>query len=384
MCHAKAVRMTPTLLVLSADAGFFVTHRMTLARAARDAGFHVVVATRLGEHAATIAREGFRVVPIRLRRGLRNPLADAAAILDLVGVYRRERPDIVHHLSLKPAVFGTLAARIARVPAVVNALTGLGLLYSDAAGASGLLRVPVTWALRALSASPRVWTLVQNADDLATLRAAGIGTPERTRLIRGSGVDVARFRPAPEPPGPPVAAMVARLVGLKGVTDLVEAARLLRARGAALRVALVGAPDPDNPTAVSESEIRAWVGEGAVEWWGRRNDIPRVWAEAHIAVQPSRGGEGIPKSLLEAGACARPLIATDVPGCREIVRDGVTGLLVPPRDPPALADALTRLAGDADLRRRLGAAARAMVESEHTDAGVAAATLDLYRRALGP
>jgi glycosyltransferase involved in cell wall biosynthesis len=374
--------VTKTLLFLSAEDSFFISHRLTLARAAREAGYAVVVATRIGEHATTIEREGFRLTPIRLRRGLRNPLADMAAILDLVGIYRREKPDVVHHLSLKPVVFGTIAARLARVPAVVNALTGLGLLYSDAAGASGVLRAPVTAALRLLSASRRVWTLVQNADDLATLRAAGIGAEERTVLIRGSGVDVRRFLPQPEPSGMPVAAMVSRLVGLKGVPDLVEAARLLKHRGVAMRIALVGSIDPANPTALSEGEIRAWAAEGIVEWWGQRSDIPEVWAGAHIAVQPSRGGEGVPKSLLEAAACGRPLVTTDVPGCRELVADNVNGLIVPPINPAALADALMRLAGDPELRRRLGREARATVESQHTDIAVAAATLEVYRRAV--
>lgn len=374
--------MTKTLLFLAAEDFFFVSHRMTLARAARDAGYRVVVATRVAAHGQAIEAEGFRLVPIRLRRGLRNPLADAAAILDLVGVYRCERPDLVHHLSLKPVVFGSIAARLARVPVVVNALTGLGLLYSEGSGAGLWLRGPVSAALRLLSAGRRTWTLVQNADDLATLRAAGIGTDERRVLIRGSGVDIGRFTPSPEPAGVPVAAMVARLVGLKGVTDLVEAARVLKARGTAIRIALVGSPDPDNPTAISREEIESWVAAGLVEWWGQRSDIPAVWAEAHIAVQPSRGGEGIPKSLLEAGACARPLVTTDVPGCRELVSDGVDGLVVPPRNPVALADALQVLATDAALRRRLGAAARATVESQHADTAVAAATLALYRRAL--
>lgn len=374
--------MTKTLLFLAAEDFFFVSHRMTLARAAREAGYRVVVATRVAAHGQAIEAEGFGLVPIRLRRGLRDPVSDMAAILDLVGIYRRERPDIVHHLSLKPVVFGSIAARLARVPVVVNALTGLGLLYSEASGASVLLRGPVSAALRVISTGRRTWTLVQNADDLATLRAAGIGTDERSVLIRGSGVDIARFRPTPERPGVPVAAMVARLVGLKGVTDLVEAARILKARGTAIRIALVGSPDPDNPTAISTAEIERWVADGLVEWWGQRSDIPAVWAEAHIAVQPSRGGEGVPKSLLEAGACARPLVTTDVPGCRDLVTGGVNGLVVPPRSPAALAEALATLAGDAALRRRLGEAARMTVESEHADTAVADATLALYRRAL--
>ncbi len=374
--------MTKTLLFLAAEDFFFVSHRMTLARAARDAGYRVVVATRVVAHGAAIEAEGFRVIPVRMRRGLRNPLADLAAVIELFGIYRRERPDLVHHLSLKAVLLGSIAARLARLPALVNALTGLGILFTGEGWTAGLLRGPVTAALRHLLKAPGRWTLVQNADDLATLRRAGIGAPERTLLIRGSGVDIARFAPTEEPAGVPVAAMVARLVGLKGVTDLVEAARLLKARGVALRIALVGSPDPENPTAISQSEIESWVADGLVEWWGQRSDIPAVWAETHIAVQPSRGGEGVPKSLLEAGACGRPLVTTDVPGCRDLVTDGVDGLVVPARDPAALADALAKLAGNRDLRHRLGAAARATIESQHADTAVAAATLVLYRRAL--
>lgn len=374
--------MTKTLLFLAAEDFFFVSHRMTLARAARDAGYRVVVATRVVAHGAAIEAEGFRVIPVRMRRGLRNPLADLAAVIELFALYRRERPDLVHHLSLKAVLLGSIAARLARLPAVVNALTGLGILFTGEGGAAGRLRGPVMAALRHLLKAPGRWTLLQNVDDLATLRAAGIGAPERTELIRGSGVDVTRFAPTDERPGVPVAAMVARLVGLKGVTDLVEAARLLKARGVALRVALVGSPDPENPTAISRSQIESWVADGLVEWWGQRSDIPAVWAETHIAVQPSRGGEGVPKSLLEAGACGRPLVTTDVPGCRDLVTDGVDGLVVPPRDPAALADALAKLAGDPDFRRRLGAAARRTIESQHADTAVAAATLALYRRVL--
>lgn len=372
-----------TLLFVVAEDYFFVSHRMTLARMARDAGYRIVVATPVSTHRETIEKEGFRVVPLALKRGLRNPIADMRTVAELVRLYRDESPDIVHHLSLKAVLLGSIAARIAGVTRVVNALTGLGILFTgEGGGIARLVRGPVTYALRRLMRAPGSWTLVQNSDDLATIRAAGIGAPERTVLIKGSGVDIAKFSPQPEADGVPVAAMVSRLVGLKGVPDLVEAARYLKIKGTPIRVALVGSLDPYNPTAISQEQIESWVAEGAIEWWGQRSDISKVWAEAHIAVQPSRGGEGIPKTLLEAGACGRPLVTTDVPGCRELVTNDVDGFVVPPKSPKDLAEALGRLAEDSGLRRRLGAAARNTVESQHTDVAVASATLDVYRRAF--
>jgi glycosyltransferase involved in cell wall biosynthesis len=229
---------------------------------------------------------------------------------------------------------------------------------------------------------PNAHLIMQNPDDLELLRRRGLLRHDRVVLIRGSGVDTARFRPMPEPAGVPAAVLVGRMLSDKGVHELVGAARLLRHRGVPLEVRLVGPPDPHNPSSIPAATLRAWHAEGIVRWLGPQGDAAAVWRDAHIAVLPSYR-EGLPKALLEAAACGRPLVATEVPGCREVVRDGETGLSVPVRDAVALADALERLAGDPALRRRLGANARRLVEAAFAEPTVVRETLRLYARLLG-
>ena len=371
----------PKILFLVTEDWYFRSHRLGLARAARDAGAEVAVATRVRDHGAAITQEGFRLLPLRLRRGGRNPLAELPALAEILRLYRRERPDLVHHVAMKPVLYGALAAALTGVPVVVNALTGLGALFIGGSATARLLGPVVRAALRPLLDRADSHLILQNDDDRALLERHGLIRHERVHLIRGSGVDVGRFRPAPEPGGPPVAALVARMLWDKGVGEFVAAARLLKRRGVPVRLVLVGPTDPENPAAIPEAVLRAWQEEGAVEWRGAVADIAGLWREAHIAVLPSYR-EGLPKALLEAAACGRPLIAADVPGCREIVRPGATGVLVPPRDAGALADAIERLAGDTALRAHLGRQAQALAEAEFAEDIVVRRTLDLYRALL--
>ena len=372
----------PRLLFLVTEDWYFRSHRLPIARAARDAGYEVLVATRVTDAGAAIIAEGFTLLPLGWRRGGRNPLAELAAILQIARIYRGVRPDIVHHVSMKPVLHGSLAARLAGVPNVVNALTGLGRIFIAPGRKARLFRVAFGLALGWLLNRRGSHLILQNADDAETLRQFGILTRAPVSLIRGSGVDLERFAPTPEPEleagEPPVALLVARMLWDKGVGELAAASRLLRARGVPLRVLLVGPRDPENPACIPEHQLRAWEAEGLVEWLGPRADIPELLAACHIAVLPSYR-EGLPKSLLEAAAAGRPLVATDVPGCREICRDGESGLLVPVQDVEGLADALDRLAGDADLRRKLGGGARALAESAFGEDAVVAQTLSLYR-----
>lgn len=374
----------PKLLFLVTEDWYFCSHRLPLARAARDAGYRVMVATRVGSHGQRILRERFELFPLRLRRRNRNPWKEMMGVREIASLYRRHRPDIVHHVAMKPVMLGSLAARMARVPGTVNAIAGLGYVFSSKRPEAVVLRPAFKLALHWLLDNKRSRIIVQNPDDKDALVSSGMVAPERLALIKGSGVDVKRFRPAPEPCDPPTVTLVSRMLWDKGVGELVAAAELLKGKRTNARFVLVGSPDPESPLAIEEAQLRAWQQAGHVEWWGARDDIPDVWAASHIAVLPSYYGEGVPKALIEAAACGRPIVATDMPGCREIVRDGENGLLVPPRDPGSLADAIERLITAPALRLRMGHSGRERVLREFSEQHVIDQTLDLYQGLLDP
>lgn len=373
----------PKLLFLVTEDWYFWSHRLPVARAARDAGFDVVVATRIDRHGDRIRGEGFRLAPLSWRRRSLNPHREIHAIAELVRLYRRERPDIVHHVALKPAVYGGLAAWLTGVPAVISALAGFGYAFTANDARARLARAAMKLIFRVLFAQSNGRILLQNRDDLRMLMESGLVREDRAVVIRGSGIDIRHYQPLPEPPDRPITiATVTRMLSFKGVPDLVAASRLLRARGIDHVLLLAGAPDLESPAAISEEQLRAWAAEPGVRWLGHVDDVRLIWRQAHIAVLSSRGGEGLPKSLLEAAACGRPIVATDIPGCREIVEPDVNGFLVPPGDPRALADALATLIHDDDRRRRLGAASRLLVESDLAAERIGERTVQLYRKLL--
>ena len=372
MARSRSSEGRPKLLFTVGDDEFFCSHRMPVARAARDAGFAVAVACPVATRGDTIRAEGMRVLPIPMKRGRISPLADLRTLAALRRLYRAERPDIVHHVAMKPVLYGAAAARLAGAPVAVAALTGLGYVFSSRDLRARLLRPLLSRGLRWALNGRRSTCLTQNPDDAAFVAGLGVD-PRRIAVIPGSarleawqadgvvagpprrypGVDTSRFAPSPEPDGPVRVTLVSRMLWDKGIGEFVEAARAARAHRPELRFTLIGAPDEGNPAAVPPARLEAWRAAGLVEWQGRRDDIPAVWRDSHIAVLPSYYAEGLPKTLIEAAACARPIVAADVPGSREVAREGESALLVPPRDPAALAAAIIRLAGDPALRARL-------------------------------
>lgn len=372
----------PRLIFCVTEDWYFCSHRLPIARAARDAGFEVVVVTRVRNDGDRIREQGFELIPMDLRRGRVQPLRELAALIRLAKIFRARQPAIVHNVAMKPVLLGGLAARAAGNARVVNALAGLGYVFTSRSIRASLLRPLVKSAFRILFRGEHVRVIVQNPVDHKVLEDIGVPTP-RIVSIAGSGVDPQRFRYSSEPPGEIVAAMVSRMLWDKGIGELVQASRRLRDSHPGLRVRLVGPPDPENPTSVDESKLRAWTNEGIIDWSGPVTDAATVWATAQIAVLPSYR-EGLPLSLLEAAACGRPMVATDVPGCREVVEHEKTGLLVPPRDPVALADAIARLADDPELRARLGRAARERVLERFTVDRVVEQTLAVYRALCAP
>jgi glycosyltransferase involved in cell wall biosynthesis len=368
-----------TILLLVTEDWYFWSHRLPIARAARDAGARVIIATRVEKLRAAIVKEGFELAALPWRRRSHNPWNEARALFEIIALYRRERPDIVHHVAVKPVVYGGIAARVAGARAQVNAIAGMGYVETSQQLRARFLRGVFNAVLRFAWSGPRVHVIVQNPDDVEALSRTHLIPASHIHMIRGSGLDVSRFAPSPEPPSPPVRVVFGgRLLWSKGVRELVEASRELRTRRVPVKVVLVGAPDDENPESISAAAVEGWVREGVVEHMPWSDDMAAVWQSAHIAVLPSYR-EGLPKALLEAAASARPIIATDVPGCREIARAGINALVVPPRDAKALAAAIEKLAQDASLRARFGAAGRDLVVNEYAESIVVRETLDLYR-----
>lgn len=367
------------LLFLVAEDWYFCSHRLPLAVAAQRCGYEVVVATRVGRHGAVIEGSGLQLVPlVRLKRSSLNPFSEILAILELASIYRRERPSLVHHVALKPVVYGTLAARLAGVPGTVNALAGLGFVFSSRKFFARSLRPLLILVFRLLLGSSRGRLIVQNSADLATIAQKGIVPSERIRLIRSAGVDLEHYAPRPIGEGVPLVMLAARMLWDKGVGEFVEAARALKDKGVAARFVLVGDTDTENPAAIPREQLAKWHADGIIEWWGYRDDMPQVLSQAQVVCLPSFYGEGIPKVLVEAMACGRPIVTTDMPGCRDLVKEGKNGALVPPRDADALAAALTTLLADRAACTKMGLAGRQMAEAEFSVHRIISETLAVY------
>jgi glycosyltransferase involved in cell wall biosynthesis len=369
----------PRLLLVLNDPIDLHANRLGLVRAARAAGWDVHVAAPPEQPAAArIAADGWPFHPIALVRLGLSPRRELAAAASLAALYRRLRPDVVHLRAVKPILAGGLAAWTCPRAGVLSHWCGLGWLVSGRGARAAALRAAAWPALRVALHLPRQRVVAQNADDAHALQRLGLIAASRVRLIPGSGIDAERFRPAPAPAGPPVAVLPARLLRAKGLVEFAEAGRILARQGSPLRLRVVG-PDADgNPDAVPAAQVRAWAAEGCLSWDGPSDDMPAVYAASAMVCLPS-WREGFPKALLEGAACGLPLVACDVPGSRAAVQHGVTGLLVPPRDPAALAAALAQLADDPARCARLGAAARQRALAEFAEARIAASFLDLYQ-----
>ena len=371
--------MAQKILYLVSEDWYFVSHRLPMARSAQRAGYEVHVATRIDHCAEEIKREGFVLHPIHWRRGSLNPIRLLAAVLETRRLYRQVRPDLVHHVAVVPTLIGSLAAL--GLPVVrLNALAGLGFAFTSKTAKARVVRPVASLFLSWLLKRPSSAVLVQNPDDYAVV--AELGVPkDRIAVIPGSGVEIDGLTPMPEPESPFTTGFVGRLLDDKGVRTLVRAHELLAQRGVTVQTLLAGEPDPSNPASVPNHVLDSWRLVPNLQLLGHVEDIRTVWARAHVAILPSRR-EGLPKSLLEAAACGRPLIATDVPGCREIARNGVNALLIPTDDAEALAQAIETLLKDRDLRVRFGHASRQIVVSEYSSTRIGSEIVALYGRLM--
>ena len=369
------------ILLVVNDAGFFLSHRLEIAKAAMAAGYRVSVATPMSGAVTQIRECGFDYHEIPLVRGRANPIREIQTVLRLIDIYRNIRPTLVHHVTIKPVLYGTLAANIAGVKAVVNAISGLGFVFMERGKLAFLRRKIVLASYRWLFKRNGIWVIVQNSDDYDYLLRKHCLSPAQAILIRGSGVDLGKFAFTPEHEGEALVILPARMLWDKGVGEFVAAAKILLKKGVVARFALVGGIDSSNPKSIPPKQLMKWAIAGEIEWWGGRREMERIYASAHVVCLPSYR-EGLSKALLEAAASGRAVVTTDVPGCREAVVEAYNGHLVPARDGGSLADALEDLILNPEKRRQMGPRARRMAEEKFSIETVVAQHLELYRKAL--
>ena len=373
-------------VILFANTDWYLYNfRRTLALALVAEGYDVLLLSPPGEYGPRLQALGLRWQAVHMDRRSLNPFREVHLLAGLLSLLRRERPALIHAFTIKCAVYGSLAARLTGIPARINAIAGLGYVFVSKDLKARVLRPVVRVLLRFALHGRNARLILQNPDDQALFEQSGLLEAVHIDLIRGSGVDCSRFLPRPTSNvrnGSPRVLLAARLLWDKGIAEFVEAARMLQAKGRSIRFLLAGARDPGNPAAVPETTLSEWVEQGVLDWLGHVDDMPALYASVDVMVLPSYYGEGVPRSLIEAAACALPLVTTDMPGCREVVTDGETGLLVPPRDAKALARAIARLVDAPDQAAQFGQAARTKVLEEFEEKIVIARTLDVYRSLL--
>ena len=364
----------PKLIYLVADDRYFCTHRLPLAVAAKQQNFDVHVISPKSDSSEKILHAGLTFHPLSFNRKTLNPFDGIKTILRIYRLYKQLKPDYVHHVAIKPVLFGTIAAHLAGVPNIVNAVAGLGHVFAS----RSWLMLPLRMMMRVLLRSPRVQIIVQNPEDKAELESLA---EKYVYLIYGAGVDTDQFAPsaAALPEGPVIITHASRLLWSKGVGELVAAARILSAQGHSIVVQIVGEPDMQNPDAIPAEILKAWHNEGVINWLGYQKNIAAIYQRSHMAVLASYYREGIPKTLIEAASVGLPIVTTDMPGCRIIVKHGVNGLLVSPRDVNALAEALLKLINDSKMRKDFGAAGRVLVLRQFSASIIYDQTIALYK-----
>lgn len=355
---------------------YLYNYRLPLAIALHQRGDEVVLLSPPGKYAKLFQEKDLRWIPFPIERKGMNPFSELMSIARLVNVFRTEKPAIVHFFTIKPVLYGSIAAHIVGIPIIVNAITGLGYIFSDA---SYFLQELVKVLYRIGLHDTKV--IFQNSDDINTFIQNKMIFPGQANLIPGSGVDVNIFRPTIEPAGAPIIMLAGRLLRSKGIPEFVYAARQIQADGLLARFVIVGEPYPDNPDSIKPEELSAWEKEGLIEIWGWHDDMAEVIAKTSIVCLPTTYREGLPRLLTEAGACGRPVVATDIPGCRMIIRNGENGLIIPPGDREALIIALKTLIENPALRQEMGARGRKIVEQEFSVNRVISDTLDVYNQA---
>ncbi len=369
-------------IILFANTDWYLFNfRLSLAKTLQERGHEVLLISPAGEYCERLQANGLRWLELPMHRQSLNPLRELWLLAYLWRLYRREKPALVHHFTIKSVVYGSIGAMLARIPARVNAVAGMGYVFTSDAAKAKILRPFVRWLMRLELNGNKTRLILQNTDDVAAFEQAELINSARIRLIKGSGVDLLRFRPSEmkiDAAEPTRVLLAARLLRDKGIFEYVEAARQLRRQGLSIHFLLAGAPDPGNPSSISSVILEEWQREGVVELLGQVNDMAALFSKVHIVVLPSYR-EGLPKSLIEAAACELPLITTNVPGCREVVTHEVDGLLVPMKNADELAHAIGKFHRNPVLAQQMGRAARQKALSEFDERIVISKTLEVYK-----
>ncbi len=380
------------ILYVGNHASYFLTHRLPVFQSLQESGCDVHVAVPAKSDALgrmidadaieTIERLGFHFHDIPISRGSINPINELRTLYYLFRLYRTLKPELIYHATVKPVLYGGLMSRIVGIPGAIFGVTGLGYLFV-ASGFKGLLiRMPIKLAFRLALSHPNAHTIFQNYDDYEAFVHQNLVNARNATVIKGSGVDLSEYNYLEETNCTPIVVLISRMLWDKGVREFVEAARILSNAGTKGRFVLVGDSDPDNPASVPQSQLRAWQDQGIIEWWGWRKDIPSILQQSHIVSLPSYYPEGVPKCLIEAAACGKPIVTTNMPGCKEIVEDGINGFLVPPRDTSSLAESIRQLIENPELRQEMGRRSREIAESEFSIEKVVGATIEICNKLL--
>lgn len=371
------------LLFLITEDWYFCSHRLSLATAAKSIGYDVVVVTRVNKHGPIIEAAGLKLIQLnKLKRSSLNPLIELAALLEIIAIYKNEKPDIVHHVAIKPVIYGSIAAKFIGLGCKVNAMGGLGFIFNSTKLQAKLLKILISPFFRFLLNDPHGRVILQNTSDINLLKNFANVNSKYIRLIAGAGVDLKKYNVQPLLNDIPLITLISRMLWDKGIREFVEAAKALKAQGINARFVIIGNPDPENPLSSPQNQLTAWDNEGFVEWWGYRSDIPNILAQSYLICLPTYYGEGVPKVLLESMASGRAIITTDIPGCRELVEEGGGGILIKPKNIKSLSRSIEMLLNDRSMCKSLGKAGREFVELKHSTKYISNLTFNIYKELL--
>ena len=373
--------MDKKILYLVNDSSFFMSHRMPTALAAMNSGYEVHVATNLKNNKVYLNSIGFICHEVSFKRSSLFLVSELKTIIRIFNIYRRIKPDLICQETIKPVLYGTLVSKFIPRGPIINTITGLGYLFISQKKIHLLFQNILLFIYKIIFASNFVHLIFENFDDADFFTKKGITNKKKYSVIRGAGVDINKIQPNKFIPNKISIVLVARMLWDKGVGEFVDAARIILSNNHNVSFILVGGVDLENPKGNKEKVLNSWVEEGIVEWRGHSNNVAKILNDSQIACLPSYR-EGLPKSLIEAASAGLPIITTDVPGCREVVIHNVNGLLVSPKNPSSLVDALLILINDQNARRQMGAKSREFAEKKFSLKIIVKSTLDLYNKVL--